>query len=48
MPVPLVLPKVSGKINKTMTKKRNADHDDDDWGPVIEKKNTEKEDADEN
>ena len=46
--VPVLLPKISGKINKSMTKRKNAAHDDDDWGPVIEKKNTEKENADEN
>lgn len=45
--VPILLPKLSGKINKDMTKRSNAAHDDDDWGPVIEKKTTEKDNADE-
>ncbi|MDC2843431.1 hypothetical protein [Limosilactobacillus mucosae] len=35
---PKILPSLSGKINKYMTKKNNRAHDEDDWGPVIEKK----------
>lgn len=45
--VPVLLPKISGEINKSMTKRNNAARDDDDWGPVIEKKITEEENADE-
>lgn len=40
--IPKVLPTVSGKINKLMTKRKNAAHDEDDWGPEVEKKDSEK------
>lgn len=46
--VPKILPTLSGKINKFMTKQKNATHDEDDWGPEVEKKNSEKGDTDEN
>lgn len=38
--LPEVMPKVSGKINKELAKASNAKADDD-WGPVIERKNRE-------
>lgn len=36
--IPELMPKVSGVINKELTKASNARKDDEDWGPVIEKK----------
>ena len=37
--LPEVMPKVSGRINKELTKISNKKSDNDDnWGPVIEKK----------
>lgn len=32
------MPRISGSINKLMVKRSNANQDDDDWGPVIERK----------
>lgn len=45
--IPLALPKLSGRINKIMIKWKNAAHDKDSWGPVVEKKHTKKEETDE-
>ncbi len=39
--IPKALLYISGKINKSMVKKSNAKKSDDDWGPVIERKNPE-------
>lgn len=36
--VSVLTPYVSGFINKTTAKRFNASRDDDDWGPVIEKR----------
>lgn len=33
-----LMPRILGTINKAAAKKANAKWDDDDWGPVIEKK----------
>lgn len=33
-----LMPHISGTINKAAARKANAKRDDDDWGPVIEKK----------
>ena len=32
------MPRISGTITKAAAKRTNANRDDDDWGPVIEKK----------
>lgn len=37
--IPKIMPYVSGFIYKKSVKKTNLKKDDDDWGPVIEKKN---------
>lgn len=36
--IPKILPIISGEVNKFATQYSNAQKDDDDWGPVIEKK----------
>jgi len=43
-----LMPRISGTITKAAAKRTNANRDDDDWGPVIEKKevSTEEEDTD--
>ena len=33
-----LMPRISGTITKAAAKRTNANCDDDDWGPVIEKK----------
>ena len=33
-----LMPRISGTITKAAAKRTNANRDDDDWGPVIEKK----------
>lgn len=33
-----LMPRISGIITKAAAKRANAKQDDDDWGPVIEKK----------
>lgn len=33
------MPKLSGKLNKEFARISNAKNDNDEWGPVIEKKN---------
>ena len=37
--IPKASPYISGTINKKIAKVNNAKKADDDWGPVIEKKN---------
>ncbi len=37
--IPKASPYISGAINKKIAKIDNAKKSDDDWGPVIEKKN---------
>lgn len=32
------MPKISGKLNKEFSRISNAKNDNDEWGPVIEKK----------
>ena len=45
--IPKVVPYISGAINKKMAKINNANKSEDDWGPVIVKKSSEKSDEEE-
>ena len=45
--IPEVLPYISGTITKKMAKRNNAKKSENDWGPVIERKQPEKHDAEE-
>lgn len=36
--IPQIMMDIAGKLNKRVTKKANAKRNEDDWGPVIEKK----------
>lgn len=46
--VPRVLPAFSGRINKFLIKRHNKANDNDDWGPIIERKISSKEDVNDN